>query len=125
MGSSKDSPNALYYRSQPTDSEMTITANELLQLFDKVQTLGYTYERYQDEDGGYKIVIRYWDKWRTTVNLYINKDSDRWNGNNEYAEFNEVMEDLDSELKAKVIDKEKEERFKQYQQQLKKELAND
>ena len=104
---------------------MTITANELLQLFDKVQTLGYTYDRYQDEDGGYKIVIRYWDKRRTTVNLYINKDkdSDRWN-NNEYAEFNEVMEDLDSQLKANVIDKEKEERFKQYLK-LKEEFAND
>ena len=99
---------------------MTITANELLQLFDKVQTLGYTYERYQDEDGGYKIVIRYWDKRRTTVNLYINKDSDRWN-DNDYDEFNEVMEDLDSQL---VIYKEKEERFKQYLK-LKEEFAND
>ena len=102
---------------------MTITANELLQLFDKVQTLGYTYDRYQDEDGGYKIVIRYWDKRRTTVNLYINKDSDRWN-DNDYDEFNEVMEELDKQLKVSVIDKEKEERFKQYQE-LKKEFAND
>ena len=103
---------------------MTITANELLQLFDKVVRLGYTYET-GDEDGGYKIVIRYWDKRKTTVKLYINKDSDRWNNNDDkYVEFNEVMEDLDSQLEAKVIDKEKEERFKQYQQ-LKKEFAND
>jgi len=102
---------------------MPITANELLQLFDKVQTLGYTYERYQDEDGGYKIVIRYWDKRRTTVNLYINKDSDRWN-DNDYDEFNEVMEELDKQLNARVIDKEKEERFKQYLK-LKEEFAND
>jgi wyosine [tRNA(Phe)-imidazoG37] synthetase (radical SAM superfamily) len=123
---------------------MTITANELLQLFDKVQTLGYTYERYQDVYGGYTILIRYWDKRKTTVELYINQNSDRWNNNDDkYAEFNEVMEDLDNQLEAKVIDKEKEERFKQYQQlkkefdkekeerfkqyqqQLKKELAND
>lgn len=105
-------------------TEMTITANELLQLFDKVQTLGYTYERYQDEDGGYTILIRYWDKRKTTVELYISKNSDRWNGNNEYAEFNEVMEDLDSQLEARVIDKEKEERFEQYLK-LKEEFAND
>jgi hypothetical protein len=97
---------------------MTITANELLQLFDKVQTLGYTYDRYQDEDGGYKIVIRYWDKRKTTVKLYINKDSDRCD------EFNEVMEELDKQLNARVIDKEKEERFKQYLK-LKEEFVND
>ena len=102
---------------------MTITANELLQLFDKVLKLGYTYET-ENVYGGYTILIRYWDKRKTTVELYISKDSDRWNGNNEYAEFNYVMEDLDSELEARVIDKEKEERFKQYQQ-LKKEFAND
>jgi hypothetical protein len=101
---------------------MPITANELLQLFDKVQTLGYTYET-EDVYGGYKIVIRYWDARRTTVNLYINKDSDRWN-DNEYDEFNEVMEELDKQLNANVIDKEKEERFKQYLK-LKEEFAND
>jgi hypothetical protein len=105
---------------------MTITANELLQLFDKVLKLGYTYEISEDvyggykEDvyGGYKIVIRYWDKRKTTIELYISKYSNR------YDEFNEVMEDLDSQLKAKVIDKEKEERFKQYLK-LKEEFAND
>ena len=101
---------------------MTITANELLQLISKVEKLGYTYET-KDEDGGYTIVIRYWDKRKTTVELYINQNSDRWNGNNEYAEFNEVMEDLDSQLEAKAIDKEKEERFKMYQQ-LQKEFGN-
>jgi hypothetical protein len=34
------------------------------------------------------------------------------------------MEELDKQLKVSVIDKEKEERFKQYQE-LKKEFAND
>ena len=104
---------------------MTITANELLQLLRKVINLGYTYDvSEEDVYGGYNIVIRYWDKRKTTVELYINKNSDRWNGNNEYAEFNYVMEDLDSQLEARVIDKEKEERFKQYLK-LKEEFAND
>ena len=88
---------------------MTIAANQLLQLFGKVQKLGYTYDVSEDVYGGYNIVIRYWDKKKTTLNLYINNTSDR------YDEFNEVMEQLDEELNAKVIDKEKEERFKQYQ----------
>ena len=97
-------------------TEMTITANQLLQLFGKVQKLGYTYDVSEDEKGGYKIVIRYWDKKKTTLNLYVNNTSDRWNNNdNDYDEFDEVMEDLDRQLNAKVIDKEKEERFKQYQ----------
>jgi len=103
---------------------MTITANELLQLFGKVANLGYTYET-EDVYGGYTIVIYYGNKWAETVKLYINKYSDRWNNNDDkYAEFNEVMEELDKQLEAKVIDKEKEERFKQYQE-LKKEFAND
>ena len=104
---------------------MTITANQLLQLFGKVQKLGYTYwSGSEDEKGGYKIVIRYWDKRKTTLNLYINNTSDRWNNNdNDYDEFDEVMEDLDRQLNAKVIDKEKEERFKQYQK-LQKEFEN-
>ena len=103
-------------------TEMTITANQLLQLFGKVQKLGYTYDVSEDEKGGYVIVIRYWDKRKTTLNLYINNTSDRWN-NNDYDEFDEVMEDLDRQLNAKVIDKEKEERFKQYQK-LQKEFEN-
>ena len=106
---------------------MTITANELLQLFRKVINLGYTYDvSEEDVCGGYKIVIRYWDKRKTTVELYINKDSDRWNDNDndyDYDEFNDVMEELDKQLNARVIDKEKEERFKMYQQ-LQKEFGN-
>jgi hypothetical protein len=98
---------------------MTITANELLQLFRKVINLGYTYDlSEEDVYGGYKIVIRYWDKRKTTVELYISKYSNR------YDEFNEVIEELDKQLKAKVIDNEKEERFKQYLK-LKEEFAND
>lgn len=97
---------------------MTITANELLQLIFKVEKLGYTCSMNEDEDGGYKIVIRYWDKRKTTVELYISKYSNR------YAEFNEVMEELDKQLNARVIDKEKEERFKQYLK-LKEEFVND
>jgi hypothetical protein len=104
---------------------MTITANQLLQLFSKVQKLGYTYDVYEDEKGGYDIEIRYWDKRKTTLNLYVNNTSNRWNDefNYDYDEFNEVMEDLDRQLNAKVIDKEKEERFKQYQE-LQKEFGN-
>ena len=96
---------------------MTITANQLLQLFGKVQKLGYTYDVSEDEKGGYNIVIRYWDKKKTTLNLYVNNTSNRWNDefNYDYDEFNEVMEDLDRELNAKVIDKERQERFKMYQ----------
>jgi len=102
---------------------MTITANELLQLFRKVINLGYTYDvSEEDVCGGYKIVIRYWDKRKTTVELYINKDSDRY-FNDKYYEFNEVMEELDKQLNARVIDNEKEERFKMYQQ-LQKEFGN-
>jgi len=105
---------------------MTITANELLQLLRKVINLGYTYDvSEEDVYGGYNIVIRYWDKRKTTVELYINKNSDRWNNNDDkYDEFNEVMEELDKQLNARVIDKEKEERFKQYLK-LKKEFVND
>ena len=101
---------------------MTITANELLNLFTKVEKLGYSYSCEEDEKGGYKIAIRYWDKRRTTLNLYINNTSDRFY-NGSYDEFDEVMEDLDRQLNAKVIDKEKEERFKMYQQ-LQKEFEN-
>jgi hypothetical protein len=98
---------------------MTITANELLQLLRKVINLGYTYDvSEEDVYGGYNIVIRYWDKRKTTVKLYISKYSNR------YAEFNEVMEELDKQLNARVIDKEKEERFKQYLK-LKEEFVND
>ena len=101
---------------------MTITANELLNLFTKVNKLGYTYDVSEDEKGGYKIAIRHWDRRKTTLNLYINNTSDRFY-NGSYDEFDEVMEDLDRQLNAKVIDKEKEERFKQYQQ-LQKEFGN-
>jgi hypothetical protein len=102
---------------------MTITANELLQLFRKVINLGYTYDvSEEDAYGGYNIVIRYWDKRKTTVKLYINQNSDNYH-NDKYDEFKEVMEELDKQLNARVIDKEKEERFKQYQQ-LKKEFGN-
>lgn len=107
-------------------TEMTITANELLQLLRKVINLGYTYDvSEEDAYGGYKIVIRYWDKRKTTVKLYINQNSDGWNNNNDkYDEFKEVMEELDKQLNARgVIDNEKEERFKQYQQ-LQKEFGN-
>ena len=97
---------------------MTITANQLLQLFGKVQKLGYTYDvSAEDVYGGYNIVIRYWDKRKTTLNLYISIKSNR------YDEFDEVMEDLDRQLNAKVIDKEKQKRFEMYQQ-LQKEFQN-
>jgi len=104
---------------------MTITANELLQLISKVEKLGYTWSTNEDVYGGYNIVISYWDKRKTTVELYIKKKkSDRWNDNAYYDEFNEVMEELDKQLNARVIDKEKEERFKQYLK-LKEEFVND
>ena len=41
----------------------------------------------------------------------------------DYDEFDEVMEDLDRQLNAKVIDKEKQKRFEMYQK-LQKEFQN-
>ena len=98
---------------------MTITANQLLNLFTKVEKLGYSYSFHEDEDesGDYEIVINCGNEWAETVELYISIKSNR------YDTFNYVMEQLDKELNAKVIDKEKEERFKMYQE-LQKEFGN-
>lgn len=103
---------------------MTITANEFLRLIFKVEKLGYTLSTNEDVYGGYEIVINY-GKWGENVKLCINKDSHRYSFNYEYADFDELMDDLDRQLKARVIDKMKvEERFKQYLK-LKEEFGND
>jgi hypothetical protein len=102
---------------------MTITANQLLELFTKATKLGYSYSFDEDESGGYQIVI-YWDdnEEKQVMYLYIDKKSDNFH-NGSYDEFNYVMEELDKQLNARVIDNEKEERFKQYLK-LKKEFGN-
>jgi hypothetical protein len=103
---------------------MTITANQLLELFTKATKLGYSYSFDEDESDGYQIVI-YWDdnEEKQVMYLYIDKNSNNYH-NGSYDEFNYVMEELDKQLNARVIDKEKEERFKQYLK-LKEEFAND
>jgi hypothetical protein len=94
---------------------MTITANELLQLISKVEKLGYTWSTNEDEDGGYQIEIYWYDnEEKQVMYLYIDKNSDNYH-NGSYDEFNYVMCEIDKQLNARVIDKEKEERFKQYQ----------
>lgn len=103
---------------------MIITANELLQLISKVEKLGYTWSTNEDEDGGYQIEIYWYDnEEKQVMYLYIDKKSDNCCNSSYYA-FNYVMREIDKQLNARVIDKEKEERFKQYLK-LKEEFAND
>ena len=95
---------------------MTITANQLLQLFGKVQKLGYTYDVSEDEKCGYEIVIRYWDKSKNTQTIYIDTNSVSYN--DEYDTFDDVMEKMDKEFYELMHDKERQEwqeRFKMYQ----------
>jgi hypothetical protein len=102
---------------------MTITANQLLELFTKATKLSYSYSFDEDESGGYQIVIYWYDnEEKQVMYLYIDKKSDNFH-NGSYDEFNYVMEELDKQLNARVIDNEKEERFKQYLK-LKKEFGN-
>ena len=94
---------------------MTITANQLLQLFTKATKLGYSYSFDEDESGGYDIEIYWFDNdEKQVMNLYIDKKSDDYYNAN-YDEFNYVMREIDKEFYAMMHDKEKEERFKHYQ----------
>ena len=88
---------------------MTITANQLLQLFTKATKLGYSYSFDEDESGGYDIEIYWFDNdEKQVMNLYIDYNGD-------HDEFNYVMEQLDKELNAMMHSKERQERFKMYQ----------
>jgi len=104
-------------------TEMTITANELLQLISKVEKLGYTWSTNEDEDGGYEIEICWCDnEEKQVMYLYINKKSDNYH-NASYEEFSYVMREIDKELYEMMHGKERQERFKMYQQ-LQKEFGN-
>jgi hypothetical protein len=94
---------------------MTITANELLQLISKVEKLGYTWSTNEDEDGGYQIEICWYDNEEKQV-MYLYTDGS-------YDEFNYVMREIDKELYEMMHGKERQERFKMYQQ-LQKEFGN-
>ena len=95
---------------------MTITAIQLLNLFTKATKLGYSYSFDGDEYDGYEIDIYWYDnEEKQVMHLYINKKSDNFH-NNRYDEFNYVMREIDNELYTMMHDKEKEERFKMYQQ---------
>ena len=102
---------------------MTITANQLLDLFTKATKLGYSYSFDEDEDGGYEIEI-YWreNEEKQVMYLYINKKSDNYH-NASYEEFSYVMREIDKELYEMMHGKERQERFKMYQQ-LQKEFGN-
>ena len=96
---------------------MTITANQLLQLFGKVQKLGYSYSFDDDESGGYEIEIVRWSDncGMKRMNLYIDKKSDDFY-NGAYDTFNDVMEKMDKEFYELMHSKERQERFKMYQE---------
>ena len=94
---------------------MTITANQLLQLFTKATKLGYSYSFDEDESGGYDIEIYWFDNdEKQVMNLYIDKESNNFY-NGSYDEFNYVMREIDKEFYELMHDKERQERFKQYQ----------
>ena len=106
---------------------MTITANQLLQLFTKLNKLGYGYSFDDDESGGYDIEIVRWSDncGMKKMNLYIDKKSDDFY-NGAYDTFNDVMRKIDKEFYELMHDKERQEwqeRFKQYQK-LQKEFGN-
>ena len=94
---------------------MTITANQLLNLFTTVTKLGYSYSFDGDESGGYEIEIYWYDnEEKQVMNLYIDKKSDDFY-NCSYDEFNYVIRKMDKELYEMMHDKERQERFKMYQ----------
>lgn len=102
---------------------MTITANQLLQLFTTVTKLGYSYSFDGDESGGYDIEIYWYDnEEKQVMNLYIDKKSDDFY-NCSYDEFNYVIRKMDKELYEMMHDKERQERFEMYQK-LQKEFGN-
>ena len=77
---------------------MTITANQLLQLFGKATKLGYSYSFDEDESGGYEIEIYWYDnEEKQVMNLYIDKKSDNFY-NGSYDEFNYVMCKMEKEF---------------------------
>ena len=89
---------------------MTITANQLLQLFTKATKLGYSYSFDDDESGGYDIEIYWFDNdEKQVMNLYIDYNGD-------HDEFNYVMCKMEKEFYAMMHDKERQERFKMYQE---------
>ena len=95
---------------------MTITANQLLQLFGKATKLGYSYSFDEDESGGYEIEIYWYDnEEKQVMNLYIDKKSDDFY-NCSYDEFNYVIRKMDKELYEMMHDKERQERFEMYQE---------
>jgi hypothetical protein len=95
---------------------MTITANQLLNLFTKANKLGYSYSFDGDESGGYEIEIYWYDnEEKQVMNLYIDKKSDDFY-NCSYDEFNYVIRKMDKELYELMHDKEKQERFEMYQE---------
>ena len=60
-------------------TEMTITANQLLQLFTKLNKLGYGYSFDDDETGGYEIEIYWFDNnEKQVMNLYIDNESNNF-----------------------------------------------
>ena len=97
---------------------MTITANQLLQLFTKLNKLGYGYSFDDDESGGYEIEIYWFDNnEKQVMNFYIDKESNNFY-NGAYDTFDDVIEKMDKEFYELMHDKErqeKQERFKQYQ----------
>ena len=103
---------------------MTITANQLLQLFTKATKLGYSYSFDDDESGGYEIEIVRWSDncGMKRMNLYIDKKSDDFY-NGAYDTFNDVMCKMEKEFYEMMHDKERQERFKMYQK-LQKEFGN-
>ena len=96
---------------------MTITANQLLQLFTKATKLGYSYSFDDDESGGYEIEIVRWSDncGMKRMNLYIDKKSDDFY-NGAYDTFNDVMEKMYKEFYELMHSKERQERFKMYQE---------
>ena len=95
---------------------MTITANQLLNLFTTVTKLGYSYSFDGDESGGYEIEIYWYDnEEKQVMNLYIDKKSDDFY-NCSYDEFNYVIRKMDKELYEMMHDKERQERFEMYQE---------
>ena len=105
---------------------MTITANQLLQLFTKLNKLGYGYSFDDDETGGYEIEIYWFDNnEKQVMNLYIDNESNNFY-NGSYDEFNYVMREIDKEFYELMHDKERQEwqeRLKMYLK-LQKEFGN-
>ena len=121
---------------------MLITTSQFLQLFSKVQELGfhYSFRKVQgltfnyssnNEGEGYEIKIYCSDEARTVLGLYFTEDGDSVysnSSNGNLYDFDYVMEELDFSLEERKNreneKKEERERFKQYLK-LKEEFAND